>query len=673
MALTVILAEKCIQAETLAAVILRGRKRCGNHFEGILPDGNPGVILWAEGHLYDLAEPEAYDPKYGGKWDDHNVLFVPHEPIVRQLDKAKGLMPDIRQWLKRADRIVHACDPDREGQLIGDEIMEQVGIDPKVPVSRLWCRSLEPGDIVASWNAQQANANYETWGEAAKLRREDDQFSGISWSRCVTVGARKRGHKLQPGRALPLGRVQTTALNFIVERDRERANFVPTKHYRVGVELQLPAFPNERLICFWLPSTDLPGVDENGRLTDRSVAEQLAKRVPGLLGYVKSVARQDKYERPAKPHNTASIQAACWRERKMTAQRTSKALQSLYQRGAITYPGTPSRQLPSSIEPSIMDIASAVSTLVPELRLAMPHLEAKNATEVFVAETEIEASHHAIIPTKRQFPNGVNGWTMDEMAVYGVVARQFLANLMPSKHSKHVGIETSVAGYRFTASQSFLIAPGWQIIFPEKETRPQPTSNLWAHVKTDDNVQCVEAAVVDQMTKAPALYTDGTLIEAMAAADKFTDNPAEKAILRKTEGIGTGRTRVEIVEKLLSYDLMRRTDKGLTSTGYGRLIIDSIPAQARRPQFTAKVEIELQKIIDRLEQPDTYRRETRERIVSVLDQISVPGPGSDYAPPEKAEDEGGGGHARAPQRRPRKSRFVVDTKPTNPPIVRSTT
>ena len=624
MALTTIIAEKQLQAEQIAHSVLRSdMRRLKTHFEGTTLDGQEAVVVWAQGHLFDLAYPAAVDLKYKDWVEATLPIFLqpwPVEPISHTIN----LLRTICHFTPTSDRIINATDPDREGQLIFEDIYDYLTarehLKPDVPVLRLWCRSLETRDLIASWQQLEPNQRFGALAAAARKRRLLDKAHGITGSRKLTIDARGRGFHDQ---LFTVGRVQTTALSFVVQRDRDRNAFVTVDYYDLGIFATLVSAPDHRIPGTWKPDSRFPGLDEDGRVVERITAEAVGESVRGLAGELVDVQREEKRSRPPLPHNADSLQAECWRRAGLTVARTAKAMDSLWQRAAITYPGTSSRHLPDSIIPQVNGILSTVRALMSDLTQVINATDVANARNVFVPEPDLVTSHHAIIPTQRSFPHGTSDWTDDERLVYSMIARTFVANLLPDRVTQHVRATLGIGGHTFLAKKSALEAPGWQAaLVPGRERPVEPLPDLWNRMKRGDLVRCGnekdDTVIMERRTNPPDLYDDATLGEAMAHAERYVIDERDREILRRTDGIGTPRTRSRIIELLIRRGFIIRVEGGLTSTGIGRYTIDSVSDALRRPELTVQAEILLRQLEDGVLAGEQFDERCREGLDDLL-------------------------------------------------------
>src|SRR5690606_26684824 len=129
------------------------------------------AVTWLYGHMYELANPAEYDARFK-QWSVDDLPIVPHRwRRVPHKDKAAHLAA-IKDLLRQAEAVVNAGDAEREGQLLVDELLEEMGWDPFSPrTKRLWVSSIAEKDVIAAINAIFPNADKRNLSIAATLRQ----------------------------------------------------------------------------------------------------------------------------------------------------------------------------------------------------------------------------------------------------------------------------------------------------------------------------------------------------------------------------------------------------------------------------------------------------------------------------------------------------------------------
>ena len=170
------------------------------------------IVTWAFGHILMTAMPEAYDKEYA---DFKKYPIFPTEWKKLPSPTAKGQFEYIRTVLKKADVVVNGGDPDREGQLLIDEILEYVGY--KGDVRRILINAKDSDSMKRAFDNIVPNERFRSLYHAGMARERADWLVGINLSRAYTISARTGGN----GCVWRVGRVKTPTLALVVNREKE--------------------------------------------------------------------------------------------------------------------------------------------------------------------------------------------------------------------------------------------------------------------------------------------------------------------------------------------------------------------------------------------------------------------------------------------------------------------
>ena len=121
------IAEKPSLGRAIAAALPKPQK----NNQGYITLANGDVVSWCIGHILEQADPENYDPAFK-KWQMAHLPIIPEQWQLKPKAQTRAQLTVLRKLVKQADEIIHAGDPDREGQLLVDEVINHVGIKPSV-------------------------------------------------------------------------------------------------------------------------------------------------------------------------------------------------------------------------------------------------------------------------------------------------------------------------------------------------------------------------------------------------------------------------------------------------------------------------------------------------------------------------------------------------------------
>src|SRR6202023_178977 len=225
---TLVIAEKPSVGQDLARVLAGPFTKKEGFLEG--PDH---VITWAVGHLVQLAEPDAYDPKYKS-WRMADLPIVPERfKLVVRDERSRKQMTAVGKQLAREDieEVVNACDAGREGELIFAYLYEKA--KAKKPVKRLWLNSMTSAAMKQAIASLRPASEFALLEQAARSRSEADWIVGMNATRAAPLRLRRSFDG-----AVSLGRVQPPTLAIVARREEEIRAFVPEPYWLVDARFE---------------------------------------------------------------------------------------------------------------------------------------------------------------------------------------------------------------------------------------------------------------------------------------------------------------------------------------------------------------------------------------------------------------------------------------------------
>ena len=543
------IAEKPSLARAIADVLPKPHRRG----DGYIACGNDQVVTWCVGHLLEQAQPDAYDGRYA-RWSLADLPIIPQKWLLQPRPSVSKQLNVIKGLLKQADEVIHAGDPDREGQLLVDEVLDYLALAPD---------------------------------KRRAVRR--CLINGINMTRAYTLLGRNAGYD----GVLSVGRVQTPVLGLVVRRDEEIEHFVPKDFFEVKAHVVTPA--DERFTALWQPSDACePYQDEEGRLLHRPLAEHVVKRIGGQPANVTGYSDKRESETAPLPFSLSTLQIEAARRFGMSAQSVLDACQRLYEtHKLITYPRSDCRYLPEEHFSGRQAVLKAIGVHAADL-LPQPAVDSNRRNRCW-DDKKVDA-HHAIIPTAR---SSAVSLSQDESRVYSLVARQYLMQFCADAVYRKCVIELEIAGGNFIAKARFLAEAGWRALLGAKERDDENEGAPLPVVAKGDSLLCERGEVVERQTQPPRPFTDATLLSAMTGIARFVQDKSLKKILRATDGLGTEATRAGIIELLFKRAFLVKKGRNIHATETGRALIHSLPDIAARPDMTANWEATLTKISEK--------------------------------------------------------------------------
>ena len=574
MADQIVITEKTSQAKDVRAAV-------GSRYGNVLP---------AEGHLFDLLEPQDVVPEWK-RWSP--VLLRPEclygtRPAEGGNKAAK--LRAIREALRTAKQVWLATDCDREGQLIGQEILEHYNYHGRV--LRVLFTAQDMQTIREAFDRARPNAEYAKLYAAAVARRQADQIYNLSLTRTATVilgqGAR---------RVIGVGRVKTPTLAIVCRRELEIRNFVPIAYFEVvatakvsGGQFQMRHAPQERIV-------------------QREVAQDVVDAAQGFEGAL-AVRVEDKRQGPPKLHDLPSLQKLCGSRFGWPASKTLEVAQELYDgqgKQIITYPRAEVRYLPQSLISDVPKIVAGLQVGQTFGTIPVPERPTirKGASGSFYDKGLEGASHHAVIPNVNTIDKLREVWprlSSDEKKLFDVIARAYLAALMPDFRYRQTTATLDVRGFEFRASGRQPIDLGWRAAFPDWQPADEKgdEAQLLPALRNGETALLRDPKIEAKETRPPPRYNEGTLIDAMQNSWRFVDDEVLRERLKEAKGIGTPATRAEIIGGLKKQSFLVIQGKHIVPTETGLSLFDVLqqadPALVD-PGVTAQLECLLDDVV----------------------------------------------------------------------------
>ena len=445
------IAEKPSLARAIADVLPKPHKRG----DGFILCGDNQYVTWCVGHLLEQAEPDAYDPRYA-RWSLDDLPIIPEKWQLKPRADVKKQLETIKTLLKQAKEVIHAGDPDREGQLLVDEVLNYLNIseDQRKQARRCLINDLNPAAVTRAIDKLRYNHEFIPLCVSALARARADWLYGINMTRAYTLLGQRNGYQ----GVLSVGRVQTPVLGLVVRRDEEIENFVPKDFFEVRAHVITPA--DERFTAIWQPSEHCePWQDEEGRLLNRKLAEHVVNRIKNKPANVTDYQDKQESEVAPLPFSLSALQIEAAKRFGLSAQQVLDTCQRLYEtHKLITYPRSDSRYLPDEHFAGRHAVINAISvhdgSLLPQETL---DVDKKNRCW---DDKKVDA-HHAIIPTAKTGNISLNE---NEKNIYYLVARQYLMQFMPDAVYRKCVIELDIENGKFIAKARFLAQAGWRVL-----------------------------------------------------------------------------------------------------------------------------------------------------------------------------------------------------------------
>ena len=440
--------------------------------------GNEYVVKASLGHVRDLATSGK-----GGLGVDVDNGFAPTYKVSK--DK-QHVVYELKELAKKADEVILATDPDREGEAIAWHLAQVLGLDIATN-KRLEFHEITRDSITSALaNPRTINLNLVS---SQETRRILDRIIGFKLSTLIYSKIKSKS----------AGRVQSATLKLIDDHDKEIKAFVPEEYFNIIVKINVN---NKVVDLSYLGKGDIKEVK------DQAYADKVISEIPELLNVV-GANKVVKTVESKEPFTTSTMQQEAFSKLKFKTKKTQFVAQSLYEGinvngehvGLITYMRTDSARL----SPSYVARANQYikETFGEEYLGAIKKGKKSNLAQ---------DAHEAIRPTSNhRTPESVRAYlTPDQYALYKLIYNRTLSSLMANKKEEVLTITYDGNGHLFQNEFSRTIFPGYEILTKEdKKNAYIPDINI------GDKFVVEEKRNEQKFTQPPAPYSEAKLVKLM--------------------------------------------------------------------------------------------------------------------------------------------------------------
>lgn len=573
------IAEKPSLAEAIASGIGQYSKSKSSGFYKI--ENKDIIVTWSYGHILKTKEPNEYDPKYE-KWNINDLPIFPAKWELKVSTEAEKQFNIIKKLISEADVIVNAGDPDREGQLLVDEILTFV--NNQKPVRRILLNALDEKSVKYALNDEKDNKEFKGLRNSALARSQADWLIGMNLTRCYTLIGNEG--------VLSIGRVQTPTMALIVNRESEIKNFKSTTHYKLDVMWQ---HPNGKINSTWQPSNDNPNLDSEGYILDKNVTVDILNYVKNLSTDNCKIKKRDitkKTELPLLPYSLSALQIAAGKKYGYDPQTVLNICQKLYESKYTTYPRSDCDYLPTN---QLEDVEIIFKNLnkIDEMKNITTSADINLRSKAW-NDSKISA-HHAIIPTRNKC--NISSLSQDEINIYFMISTAYIAQFYPEHIYSSTKLFIEAGNEIFTSTGKSILQIGWKVLYQAAEKDDNEDADNELPVAEKDDFVIFDSGNSKELnTKPPKRFTTATLLQAMKNIYKFVKTPELKKQLKNVSGIGTEATRAGIIDNLIKRGYVIVDKKLLKPTDKAIQVVNVLPDEMKYPDLTAIWEEQLEGI-----------------------------------------------------------------------------
>jgi DNA topoisomerase-3 len=549
-----------------------------------------------------LAEPHEVE----AFWKNWACLLLKPDGLYPTKPATEGNKPAklkaIGAALKRCDQVILATDCDREGQLIGQEILEHLRY--RGTVHRALFTAQDPKSLRQAFDRLKPNRELRPLYEAAVARQQADQIFNLSLTRTATKMLVAHGTKGVIG----IGRVKTPTLAIVCIRELEIRNF------RVEDYFEIVATAKVADGSFTMRHAPPP----KQRIKDRARAEVIAEAAANHTGPL-GVTVEHRRQAPPRLFDLPSLQKTCGQRWGWTADRTLAVAQELYDgegKKLITYPRAEARYLAENQIADVPAIVAAMNRLRGFAHLQIDRPVIRRGKSGHFCDKALEGvSHHAIVPNVNvldDLEERIARLNDDEKRLLALICRSYLAAVMPDYEYRQTvaTLRVPVPGgmaVEFRAVGRIPLKQGWKAAYGATEPEPETSKEgdaeaeqMLPRLVDGERATLTDPRVDAKKTQPPPRYNEGTLVDAMQNAWRFVTDEALRERLKEAKGIGTPATRAEIIKGLKRQNLLAADGKLVVPTPAGLQLFELLRGAAPAlvdPGTTAIWEMRLDDVV----------------------------------------------------------------------------
>ncbi|AEH60567.1 DNA topoisomerase I [Methanosalsum zhilinae DSM 4017] len=567
-----IIAEKNIAAKRIAS-ILAPKKPKQSRVNGVdtyqFKNKEETVVIGLSGHIVTVDFPPQYK-----NWQKVESRELIDAEIVTVATHSK-IVSVLKKMAKKATNVTIATDYDREGELIGVEALNILKkANPDLKFDRVRYSAITPKEINDAFsNPVSIDFNLAAAGHS---RQVIDLVWGASLTRYLSLVSGRLGNMF-----LSVGRVQSPTLAIIVDREKERDEFVPKPYWEIDALLE-DKNKNEVLASH-----------SKGRFWDKDEADTVMEKVnKARKAVVSQIRKSSKTDKPPTPFNTTELISAA-SSIGFTASNAMRIAESLYTNGYISYPRTD-----NTVYPASLDLRAQIEIFSSGIFKEYANELLKKKELIPTRGKKESTDHPPIYPASYAKKSELNE---QEWKLYELVVRRFFATFAEPARWETMRIKFEINEEEFKSSGARLVNAGWRWYYPYNA----PEDRLLPQMEEKDILSVEKIDMVDKETKPPGRYGQGRLIRLMEEL-----------------GLGTKATRHETISKLYSRTYVHGSPLIPTKTAYA--VIETLEKYAptiTKPDMTSKLEQDMDKIAEGEITENDVIDESREMLQSIFSEF----------------------------------------------------
>ena len=514
------------------------------------------------------------------------------------------------------DFIIHAGDPDQEGELLVNLVLKMIGT--KLPVKRFWTNDLTEGHILNALLHLRDDRNDPDLVhllDAAYVRQHSDWLFGMNISRAATLKMSDR---------ISCGRVMTFIQSCVVQRDKAIADFKPATSYGIKADY------SDGFTGSYFDRTQMN--DESDSTEDqkegvvwfktKKEAEDIINKLSGAK-QLKVLVRTTQHKKQPAPSlfklSTLQIYAGKYG---LTPDNVLTVVQSLYEKKIMSYPRTSCEYIGSDEDfRGILNALKDVEELKPYIdRITDDDIKKVRGSTKWVDDKKIQSEGHTALRPTTVIAN-LDSLSPVEKKIYIDIAKRFVSIFLPPWEFDEVTLITVGNGLSFKSKGKTTTSRGYLDVLGQKTKDSElPMCGI------NDMLDVDKFEISEKTTKCPSYFTQADLIAVCENPAKYLDDPRLKS-LGKRLTVGTEATRAGIISKLINKNKYLETFRNgkkeyVKATKRGTEIINNLDGlMICKPDMTGEWEEYLESVRKGKQTKDEVEKVIKRELLDMLEEI----------------------------------------------------
>lgn len=593
-------------------------------------------VTWVFWHLLELKQPELLNKEWWGKWSINKLPMIPHFDFKKDYRIKEGVEQQfnlIKKLCENADEIYNAWDPDREGELLIQELLNVFNLKKEAQNYRLWLLDLNKNNIKKEFDKKRKSSDYKNLFNSAFARQKADWLVWLNLTQLYTLKSKTLEERFEG--VWSTWRVQSSIVKIISDRQKEIDTFIPTPYWNIKAFYNIGKEKKNLDGLFFLlkdkselnikDEIDEDNIDDTGveekkvmetRIFDKEEKDKLMWKFKTAKKWIvvdkKETIKSEEYKwLYSKTQLMSDAANILWIDTSVS----SGIIDELYEKFKIlSYPRTDNEYLNQSDFDNFMQILPDLLE-IPKYNQHIMFMEEHwlmKPNKKFVDDNKVTA-HTWLYPLMPDdwFEETYNKLPIMHQQILDLVIKSVLANMYTPYQYESSTIIIEIEWEKFKSNGNILKDKWFKSLYEEYGIKSK--NKVLPQLNIGDEIEINSIEDIAKETTPPSRYSEAQLLtyleDLLNIVNKTCDDETLKKRIKDIGGdgerklwIGTPGTRASIIEVCLKrwYLEKKGTDKKMYyySTPKGEALMNIVDKDFFNPITTALWEDKLRQIAD---------------------------------------------------------------------------